>query len=337
MAPRGGSWLQSTQGRGDNASVKIGWASGWLVVAMALAGACRSRPARAPSRHAAPTVTPSVERVVRRRVPVTPRPVPLGEHCPSGMVYIPAGTFAMGSVDGDGQADQHPQHPVTVGSFCMDRTEVTVNAYTACVHTGACAPAPTTVNHDNSDHSLEDQFCNGERADRGSHPINCVDWQMATDFCAAQGDRLPTEAEWEYGARGTDGRIYPWGNDPPGPTQLNACGSECVALGHANDRNWRALHPGDDGWGSTAPVGSYPAGRSPFGLDDMAGNVWEWTSDWYGPYGDHGPPRRGRYRVFRGGGWIGDGAPWVRAALRGRHDPTYRGDYLGFRCARGAT
>src|SRR5262249_12710325 len=135
-----------------------------------------------------------------------------------------------------------------------------------------CAPAHREIS----------PYCN--RADRGDHPVNCVDWNQAATYCRSSGRRLPTEAEWEYAARGSDGRLYPWGNEPPDARRLNACGRECVAFGKRLGREFRAMYDGDDGWETTSPVGSFPAGASPFGALDMAGNVWEWTADWGGSY-----------------------------------------------------
>lgn len=257
---------------------------------------------------------------------------------PGKMVRIPAGTFEMGSPAGVGNPDEHPQHKVHVKAFHMDLTEVTVAQYAACVAAGNCPEAPTTVDWTGIkplDRSERSRLCNGDRADRANHPENCVDWNMASDYCRWIGGRLPTEQEWEYTARGTAGRTYPWGNQPPGPSLLNACGPECHAalqhIGwHLNGRP--AMYATSDGWGTTAPVASYPAGRSPFGLYDMAGNVYEWTSSDYCRYPSTNCTTK--YRVVRGGSWLDSVASWVRAAHRLGFLPSHRYDYLGFRCAR---
>jgi formylglycine-generating enzyme required for sulfatase activity len=243
------------------------------------------------------------------------------------MVRVPGGTFAMGSPDGLGEDDEHPRHAVTVAAFCIDRTEVTVRAYEACVAANRCT-AP---------HRAISPYCN--HADRGDHPVNCVDWNQAVAYCAWVRKRLPGEAEWEYAARGDDGRLYPWGNEPPGATRLNGCGLECVAFGkRVLGREWPAMYDADDGWVTTAPVGSFPAGASPFGVLDMAGNVWEWTADWRGDYpaspvaSSHGPAT-GSARVTRGNGWHAHRAVDVRAAVRSADDPALANNSTGMRCA----
>lgn len=216
-----------------------------------------------------------------------PAPSPAPAAASGGMVRIAAGSFLMGD-------DKHSER---VGAFEMDVTEVTVAAYTACVNAGRCTPANTG-----------NDFCNWGKSDRANHPINCVDWDQATAYCAWAGKRLPSEQEWEYAARGTDGRTYPWGETTPG-SQLCWDG-EGSDLGKGNRQ-------------STCPVGSYPRGDSPFGLHDMAGNVWEWTSS-----------GEGAARVFRGGGWSFDISSLVRATNRVRGTPTDRSLHVGFRCAR---
>jgi len=186
---------------------------------------------------------------------------------------------------------------------------------------------------------LWSKLCNGE--DRLDHPINCVDWSQAQAYCQWVGGRLPTEAEWEYAARGNDGRKYPWGNDPPSAERLNACGAECVAMAKRElGLDWGPLYPEADGWESTAPVGSFPRGASPFGVLDMAGNVGEWTTDWYGQYAkddvtDPVGPRTGSARTDRGGGWYSRREHSIRTSLRYWAGPVIRSSNVGFRCARG--
>jgi formylglycine-generating enzyme required for sulfatase activity len=311
-------------------------------ILFAIAGAACGGTTAAPS---LPAPTPAPPPPPRSATTASTAPPPAASDCPAGMVHVPAGSFEMGSPDGTGRPNERPQHTVTLSAFCIDRTEVTVAAYAACVAKGTCAPAPTTT-HDLRDavkYAQYDQFCNGDRSDRQDHPINCIDWNQAKAYCVGVGKRLPTEAEWEYAARGKDQPTYPWGDDPPQPRRLNACGTECVAMAARLQLDpafhWTSLFDGDDGWESTAPVGSYPDGASTFGVLDMAGNVWEWTADGYGLYGSDavtnpvGPSDRPT-RVFRGGGWYVDGANAVRGAVRFNQGPTYRRDDLGVRCVR---
>ena len=218
------------------------------------------------------------------------------EACPVGYVRIPAGTFQMGSPEGEGEENEHPQHPVTVKSFCMENTEVTVDAYEACVSAGTC----TAVRG-------RDQSCNTGKQGRGNHPVNCVDWDQSDAYCKWSGGRLPTEEEWEYAARGTDGRKYPWGDGAP-----------------AQQLCWTR-------YDSTCAVASFASGASPFGVMDMAGNVAEWTASVYCDYS--GTNCADTSRVSRGGSWGNKDGSWVRAALRDRNGITFRNDRLGFRCA----
>jgi formylglycine-generating enzyme required for sulfatase activity len=249
----------------------------------------------------------------------------------------------MGAPRGVGEMNEQPPHAVSVGAFCIDVTEVTGAAYRACVRSGGCTPAFTTMSKDDSAGIFFGRFCHGERPEYDDHPINCVDWKQADAYCRHGGGRLPTEAQWEYAARGTDGRAYPWGDEPPGPRRGNACGSECRAMGErAGRRGWVVSFEGDDGAETTAPVGSYPEGRSPFGLLDMSGNVWEVVTDWYASYkrsdaplvdptGPDGPVD-GNGHIRRGGGWGEDVR--VRATTRDTsHDWWERDPALGFRCA----
>jgi formylglycine-generating enzyme required for sulfatase activity len=186
---------------------------------------------------------------------------------------------------------------------------VTVAAYSRCVTAGKCSAAGATG------------ACNGRAADKGAHPINCVDLDQASAYCEWVHRRLPTEAEWEYAARGTDDRNYPWGNTD-------------VTSQLSQRANWNRTPPG------TMPVGSFPDGASPFGAVDMAGNVWEWVADWFGPY-DSGAqtnpsgPRSGILRVVRGGGWQDRIASGLSSAAREGVEPGLSNPNVGFRCVGG--
>jgi formylglycine-generating enzyme required for sulfatase activity len=258
--------------------------------------------------------------------------VPVMIVCPAGTVPVPGGTFIMGSADGKEQ--EKPPHQVKLSTFCIDKTEVTVADYRQCTKEKRGALQCTVPKTGGS--------CNWDKTDRDTHPINCVDWAQADAYCTWAGGSLPSEAQWEYAARGSKGVEYPWGEAPPGPSLLNACDSECAAA-HAG---FGTMYEGDDKWPETAPVGTYPAGASPFGALDMAGNVWEWVADEYAPsYPAEGksipedpkgpvtaPESR---RVIRGGGWNVTVASWVRAASRSGFDVSARNTTVGFRCARG--
>jgi formylglycine-generating enzyme required for sulfatase activity len=225
--------------------------------------------------------------------------------CPADMVAVAAGSFLMGSVDNDGEAVEHPQHKVTLAAYCVDKTEVTATAFNKCVSAGGCQAGGAG------------RYCNGAAPAKGNHPINCVTWDHAKTYCGWAGKRLPTEAEWEYAARGGDGRRYPWGNEGPDNKRLH----------------WNTT----DG---TKPVGSYANSASPSGALDMAGNVWEWVADWYGPYTSDAQtnpsgPSSGTRRVLRGGGWNNAVADLVRSTHRVADAPSLNNFSLGFRCASG--
>ena len=219
-------------------------------------------------------------------------------------VELPGGEYAVGRdavvYGGPVQADELPQHVVDLPSFELSRTPVTgSNTRRSSSETGA-APPPT-----------------GHGAAEPTHPVTFVDWFEARAFCAWAGGRLPTEAEWEKAARGADGRRFPWGDEEDATRAASA-------LRHEE--------------GATEPVGSAPAGASPYGVLDLAGNVWEWVSSTYAPY-PYDPrtaariPRRAE-RVLRGGSYASPGLDYARCAMRSHSRPERRQAHIGFRVAR---
>ena len=202
------------------------------------------------------------------------------------MVYVPGGTFQMGSTDaeinaaieqceqdrGSGECEgwfgnESPRHLVTLDSFWIDRTEVTNAQYRDCVEAGVCTPPTSSISG-----TRENYY---KSSDYDDYPVVNVKWHQAREYATWVGGRLPTESEWEYAARGTTGRLYPWGDVFDG-TRLNFCDVNCT-----EDR--RTLDY-DDGYALTAPVGSYPLGSSWCGAQDMSGNVSEWTQSLRMPY-----------------------------------------------------
>jgi formylglycine-generating enzyme required for sulfatase activity len=261
--------------------------------------------------------------------------------CPTGMIPIPGGSFFMGS--DEGLPFEKPAHQVKVDPFCIDEFEVTVERYKACSDAGRCKRGGTTNDWPSitdKERKAFDPLCNIRDPEaKAKHPIDCVDWEMADKFCREQHGRLPTEAEWEFAARGPDGRKYPWGDDDPAAGHLNACGKECMAWGAKNGIEEKAMYAVDDGFPNTAPVGSFPKGASRYGVQDVVGNVWEWVADWYGEYGkdeltNPKGPESGDERVIRGGAWNGSYASWVRPTFRYKDSPAKRSYGIGFRCAK---
>ena len=236
-----------------------------------------------------------------------------------GLTFIPlpGGAFTQGA-DDEG-SDHAPARRMTVGALCLSKTEVTVSQYAACVQAGACPePRPQPFAE-----------CNWGAPGRGDHPINCIPWAEAQAFAAWVGGRLPTATEWEYAARGAEGRAYPWG-DAPEPS------CERAVL-DPDDR------PNEDdgcGAGHTQPVCSRsPLGDTPEGLCDMAGNVEEWTHTWYDAHGyealaEVGPggPPDGAARETRGGDWY-TGPRGLPAKWRAQHAPVEASPYVGLRIA----
>lgn len=258
--------------------------------------------------------------------------------CPNGMAAIPSGTFFMGSAEKDSPFEKRAER-TTVKAFCLDRTEITVEDYKRCTEGGRCQPStPSNQWRDISpkDRTTFDPLCNARNPEeRRHHPINCVDWNAAATYCQAQGKRLPSEAEWEYAARGPDGRRYPWGDEPPSPQRANTCDKDCETWKVSHHQAKGSMYSASDGHETTAPVGTFPKGASPFGLMDMAGNVWEWVAD---PYDGDAEQRAGLpiptgERVLRGGGWMDDFADDVRTTTRLHAPPSQRSTKTGFRCA----
>jgi formylglycine-generating enzyme required for sulfatase activity len=250
------------------------------------------------------------------------------------MVYVPAGEFQMGSTDDEvdyalqlcyGDCERYwfdgeqPVHTVVLDGFWIDQTEVTNAQYRRCVGAGYCR-SPTQ----SSSYTRASYYGNSTYDD---YPVIHVSWRQAATYCEWAEARLPTEAQWEYAARGSEGQVFPWGNTFDG-ARLNYCDSSCRF-------DWAASTV-DDGYADTAPVGSYRAGASWCGALDMAGNVYEWVADWYGAYstGRLVNPTgvgSGEFRVLRGGSWDDD-ARGVRSAWRIRWSGAE--DDAGFRCAR---
>lgn len=269
--------------------------------------------------------------------------------CPEGMAYIAPGHFTMGTNDhSPALAAATPAHPVEVArGYCIDRVEVTADAYNRCVASSKCPASTNQAAWAQSGESektwaasliLHGKQCNAGADDRTRHPINCVSWSQAKNYCEALGHRLPTEAEWEFAARGPDTRSFPWGEAKPEAQLLNACGSECrewhetVGLG---SEVASPLYEVADGFSGTSPVGAFGLGATPEGVLDLAGNVFEWTIDTaheYGTANADGAVESERHMV-RGGAFNSTNLESI--------DPTYRfampndtlSPAIGFRCA----
>ena len=261
---------------------------------------------------------------------------------PTGlMMRIPAGTFKMGS-DTPGTFEK-PVHEVNISAFLLDKYEVTVEAYQACVKEKKCTKTHwvTWKNIDPKDAKFWTKFCNLVQPGREKHPMNCLSHSNANAYCMWAGKRLPTAAEWEYAARGKESNKYPWGNDDPTPEHANVCGKDCRSNLIAKGKRWGKMFDDTDPHPETAPVGSYKKGASPFGVMDMAGNVWEWTNDWFSmgyykssPKEDPKGPGYGKRRSVRGGSWNDFKANNLRSSFRLSHEPSDRLANIGFRCAK---
>jgi serine/threonine protein kinase len=285
---------------------------------------------------ASPTPLPSA---TPTSVEVTRLPELITDEYDVPMVLVSAGLFEMGNLaeavlaecqklaigfncDFSSFLDEEPVHTVTVEAYYIDRFEVTNARYASCVEAGGCNEPHSSALGNNIPYFQGPEFAD--------HPVVYVSWSNAQNYCTWRGARLPTEAEWEKAARGTDGRHYPWGDVFEG-SRVNFCDSNC-------EYDW-ANRQYNDGYRGTAPAGSYPAGRSPYGVLDMAGNVWEWVADWYGegyyassPSENPPGPATGEDRVLRGGGFNVTGS-FVRTGTRLGEDPTEGYFNVGFRCA----
>jgi len=257
---------------------------------------------------------------------------------PADVVLIPAGTFRMGDPFDEGDPDERPVHTVHIDAFYMDQYEVTNSQYTFfCDATGKSYPPELFVIsgyfEDYPDHPVVNvtwydavRYCNWRSLQEGLEPVyDETSWEA--DF-TKDGYRLPTEAEWEYAARGGEGKRYPWGDEDPS-SRANYWYYVGPLIARMPD-----IHGGR----GPLPVGSFPANG--YGLYDMAGNVWEWCNDWYdegyysvSPSDNPGGPSGGSLRVRRGGSWIND-AIHIRCANRGAQAPATKGNGVGFRCVR---
>jgi formylglycine-generating enzyme required for sulfatase activity len=223
-----------------------------------------------------------------------------------GMLRLPGGHFTMGSASAKAPPNERPVRAMTVGPYWIDRTEVTVAAYRACVQTGNCAPparASAACTYDADDPDL---------------PISCVHWADAEGYCHFVGKRLPNEREWEFAARGSFAVPFPWG--------VGANCSDAVTLINEQSARSCARRP--------ARVGSHPGGASIFGVQDLSGNVEEWTADWYVELLGPGPAARaGAAHVLRGGGWLSTPSQ-SRTTSRNWGSALEAGANVGFRCAK---
>ena len=324
MIPNESAWLRSVRVigpevlGGSESRIVVEVSASWLGsriedvgngVALVIFGATRpdeAPPAASdappePSERAAPRPAPRPDRAPRERderAPPRRAAQPWRNDVPD-MVAVPGGEFVMGSLEGTSFADESPEHVVRLPAFRIDTHEITVEEFSRSPLSMPRQP---------------------EWSQDPGNPVVNVTWSQADEYCAWAGKRLPSESEWEMAARGSDGRIYPWGSD----------------------WNVASANAGLDGDGTShlAPVGSFPGGASEDAALDLAGNAWEWTADWYakGAYGrgrmlgTDGPPR-GSHKVARGGSFRSTSSTTTTTTVRLPLPPGMRRDDVGFRCA----
>jgi formylglycine-generating enzyme required for sulfatase activity len=244
---------------------------------------------------------------IGRKSPVMPIAVKTSPLDGMTQVFVPAGEFLMGRGNAEGSVHS-PQHSVHLDAFWIDKYEVSNAMYLKCLKDGVCAELV-------SDNLLYKNWV------YRNHPVTYVVWEQAQVYCQWADRRLPTEAEWEKAARGTDGRLYPWGNEPPNPRLANF--------------NESMIH-------EAVSIYRYPLGASPYGALNMSGNAREWVADWYdpeyylvSPYDNPQGPQSGEERSLRSGSYNED---WREVSIirRYRHQPQSAGLSRGFRCAQDA-
>jgi formylglycine-generating enzyme required for sulfatase activity len=271
--------------------------------AAAFESAYATQTAQAPTATPIPTTTPEPSEGEVRVSPVDGME----------MIYIPKGPFWMGARDDDekAQLQEKPLHEVFIEGFWMDRTMVTNGMYLRCIESGKCTPP--AYSNDPDTYFGKKEYLN--------YPVVYINWDQAKVYCHTVNRRLPTEAEWEKAARGIDGRLYPWGNNPPDGELANF----------------------NNAYIDVQPTGRYLKGASPYGVLDMAGNAREWINDWYSEYyyGESASievpvnptgPVEGKEKVLRGGAF-NDAEIYLRTTSRLKHVPNSPGNNRGFRCA----
>lgn len=258
---------------------------------------------------------------------------------PIAHITIPAGEFIMGS-DADGRPETSPEHTVYLDAYAIFKTPVTLAQFAEFVYqTGYRTLAEqqgwsylgVDLDRGKGAYWAAPTGLGSSLLGRSDYPAFHVNWYDAAAYCAWAGGWLPTEAQWEKAARGPDGRVYPWGNEDPTAEKANFCDVNCPAPWANTDE--------DDGYTTLAPVGGFPAGASPYGVLDMAGNINEWVADWLAedyfsvsPYANPTGPEAGEIKVEKGGSWY-TGWTNLRSFARSNYEtPDHSHDMEGFRC-----